>query len=119
MLADTLGELPMYYSASRVSFVGGSLFKTGGHNLLEPASLNTPIITGPILFGVEEIANLLRVNDALEIIHNAEELSKIVCQLLSDPNQRQKMIKAARTVVDKNKGSIQKLVRLIVPLLKS
>ena len=119
MLADTLGELPMYYSASRVSFVGGSLFKTGGHNLLEPASLNTPIITGPILFGVEEIANLLRANDALEIIHNAEELSIIVCQLLADSDRHEKMTKAARSVVDKNKGSLQKLLSLIVPLLKS
>ena len=51
------------------------MLKTGGHNLLEPASLNTPIITGPILFGVEEIANMLQANDALKIIHNAEELS--------------------------------------------
>ena len=114
-----MGELPMYYSASSVSFVGGSLLKTGGHNLLEPASLGTPIITGPILFGVEEIANMLQTNDALEIIHNAEELSKIVCQLLPDSGHREKMIKAARKVVDKNRGSIQKLLSLIVPLLKS
>ena len=119
MLADTMGELPMYYSASSVSFVGGSLLKTGGHNLLEPASLGTPIITGPILFGVEEIANMLQANGALEIINDAEELSKIVCQLLSDSGQRKKMTKAARKVLDKNKGSVQKLLSLIVPLLKS
>jgi len=119
ILADTMGELPMYYSASSVSFVGGSLLKTGGHNLLEPASLGTPIITGPVLFGVEEIANMLQANDALKIIHNAEELSTIVCQLLADSGHREKMIKAARKVVDKNRGSIQKLLSLIVPLLKS
>ena len=119
MLADTLGELPMYYSASNVAFVGGSLFKTGGHNLLEPASLNTPIITGPILFGVEEIANKLQANDALEIIHNAEELSKTVCLLLSDSDRHKKMARAARKVVDENKGALQKLLKLILPLLKS
>jgi len=119
ILADTMGELPMYYSASSVSFVGGSLLKTGGHNLLEPASLGTPIITGPILFGVEEIANMLQANDALEIIHDAEELSATVCELLSNSSHREKMVKAARRVVDKNRGSIQKLLSLIVPLLKS
>ena len=119
ILADTMGELPMYYSASSVSFVGGSLLKTGGHNLLEPASLGTPIITGPVLFGVEEIANMLQANDALEIIHDAQELSTIVCQLLSNSGHREKMVKAARKVVDKNRGSIQKLLSLIVPLLKS
>ena len=119
MLADTLGELPMYYSASSVSFVGGSLFKTGGHNLLEPASLNTPIITGPILYGVEEIAKKLQAKNALEIIHNAEELSKIVCHLLLDSERHQKMTREAKKVVDENKGALQKLLKLIVPLLKS
>ena len=119
MLADTLGELPMYYSASSVSFVGGSLFKTGGHNLLEPASLNTPIITGPILYGVEEIAKKLQAKNALEIIHNAEELSKIVCHLLLDSDRHQKMTREAKKVVDENKGALQKLLKLIVPLLKS
>ena len=119
MLADTLGELPMYYSASSVSFVGGSLFKTGGHNLLEPASLNTPVVTGPILYGVEEVANMLQANGAIEIVHNAEELSKIVCQLLSDSDRHQQMTKAARQVVEKNRGSLEKLLSLITPLLKS
>ncbi len=119
ILADTLGELPMYYSASSVCFVGGSLFKTGGHNLLEPASLNTPIITGPILYGVEEIANMLQTIDAMEIIHNSEELSQIVCQLFLDSDRREKMAKAARKVVDKNKGALEKLLKLIKPLLKS
>jgi len=46
-------------------------------------------------------------------------LSKIVCQLLADSDRHEKMIKAARSVVDKNKGSLQKLLSLIVPLLKS
>ena len=119
MLADTLGELPMFYSASSVSFVGGSLFKTGGHNLLEPASLNTPVIAGPILYGVEEIANMLQTIDAMEIIHNSEELSQIVCQLFLDSDRREKMAKAARKVVDKNKGALEKLLKLINPLLKS
>jgi len=62
---------------------------------------------------------MLQANDALKIIHNAEELSTIVCQLLADSGHREKMIKAARKVVDKNRGSIQKLLNLIVPLLKS
>ena len=93
--------------------------KTGGHNLLEPASLGTPIITGPILFGVEEIANMLQANDAMAIIHDAEELSTMVCQLLSDSDQREEMTLAARKVVDKNRGSVQKLLSLILPLLKA
>ena len=109
----------MYYAASTVSFVGGSLFKTGGHNLLEPASLNTPVVTGPILYGVEEVANMLQANGAIEIVHNAEELNKIVCQLLSDSDRHKQMTKAARQVVDKNRGSLEKLLSLITPLLKS
>ncbi|HEX6722162.1 MAG TPA: 3-deoxy-D-manno-octulosonic acid transferase, partial [Burkholderiaceae bacterium] len=45
-LLDTLGELPAFYSAGDVAFVGGSLVPIGGHNLLEPAALSLPIVAG-------------------------------------------------------------------------
>ena len=47
-LCDTMGEVPMFYAASDVAFVAGSLVPIGGHNLLEPAMLGVPIVTGPI-----------------------------------------------------------------------
>ncbi len=119
LLADILGELPIFYSVSNVSFIGGSLFHVGGHNLLEPASLNCPVITGPVLFGVEDIANMFLANDALKIIHNSDELSDLVSSLLSDDKMRLSMIKGASNVIEANKGSLEKLLKMIEPLLES
>ena len=47
LLLDTLGELLDFYAAADLAFVGGSLVPVGGHNLLEPAALGVPILTGP------------------------------------------------------------------------
>ena len=54
-----MGELPLFYAASDVAFVGGSLVHTGGHNMLEPAALGIPVVTGPNVFNFTEISELL------------------------------------------------------------
>ncbi len=57
LLVDTLGELMMFYAAADIAFVGGSLIATvGGHNLLEPAVLERPILVGPHNFNAPDIA---------------------------------------------------------------
>jgi 3-deoxy-D-manno-octulosonic-acid transferase len=55
-LVDTMGEVPLFFAASDVAFVGGSLVPIGGHNLLEPAAQGLPIIIGPHVFNAQEIA---------------------------------------------------------------
>ena len=59
LLVDTVGELAALYAAADVAFVGGSLVPVGGHNLLEPAALGVPVITGPYNANSKEIARLL------------------------------------------------------------
>ncbi len=56
---DTMGELARYYAACDVAFVGGSLDKIGGHNVLEPAALCKPVIVGPHTFNFEDITRQL------------------------------------------------------------
>ncbi|HSC83364.1 MAG TPA: lipid IV(A) 3-deoxy-D-manno-octulosonic acid transferase, partial [Pseudomonas sp.] len=60
LLGDTLGELLFLYALADLAFVGGSLVANGGHNLLEPAALGKPLLSGPHLFNFLEIATLLR-----------------------------------------------------------
>ena len=88
LLLDTLGELLDFYAAADVAFVGGSLVPIGGHNLLEPAALGVPILTGPNNFNSEEIARLLIARGAAEVVHNATELGTRVSALLADPAAR-------------------------------
>lgn len=110
---DTLGQLLMYYAAADIAFVGGSLVPVGGHNMLEPACLGLPVLTGSYLFNFTEIASLLANVDALIQVTSAEQLASKVLELFSDGNQRYNMGLRAKQVVLENQGSINKVDRLL------
>jgi len=116
-LLDTLGELPPFYAAGDIAFVGGSLVPIGGHNLLEPAALSEPIIAGPNNFNSADIAKLLVERGAVKIVHDAPELAKVVGDLLSDPAARTQMGAAGRRAVDENRGAVGRLMAFIQPLV--
>jgi 3-deoxy-D-manno-octulosonic-acid transferase len=117
LLLDSLGELLDFYAAADVAFVGGSLVPVGGHNLLEPAALGVPILTGPNTFNSEEIARLLLARGAAEVVHDAAELAARLGQLLAEPERRTRMGEQGRASVDGNRGALLKLLALIEPLL--
>ena len=117
LLGDTMGELMMFYAASDVAFVAGSLVPIGGHNLLEPASVGRPVLTGPHNFNSEEIAQLLVDAGAARIVADTSELAQSVVALLGDPEQRKVMGAAGRAVLDSNRGALGRLLTLVDPLL--
>jgi 3-deoxy-D-manno-octulosonic-acid transferase len=117
LLLDSLGELLDFYAAADVAFVGGSLVPIGGHNLLEPAALGVPILTGPNNFNSEEIARLLIARGAAEVVRDGAELGARVTALLADPAARQRMGAHGRACIDGNRGALAKLLALIEPLL--
>jgi 3-deoxy-D-manno-octulosonic-acid transferase len=118
LLVDTLGELLDFYAASDVAFVGGSLVPIGGHNLLEPAALGLPILTGPYNSNSEDVAKLLIARGAAEVVHDAGELAARVAGLLSNPQERGRIGELGRDSVDGNRGALGKLLGLIQPLLR-
>lgn len=118
LLVDSLGELLDFYAAGDVAFVGGSLVPIGGHNLLEPAALGLPILSGPQFFNSEDIAKLLISRGALEIVHDATELAERLAALLADPKERARVGELARASIEDNRGALQKLLRLIDPVLR-
>jgi len=117
LLLDTLGELLEFYAAADVAFVGGSLVPVGGHNLLEPAALGLPILTGPHTFNGAEVARLLIERGGAEVVHNPAELAARLALLLTDPAERARRGAAARGCVAGNRGALAKLLELIEPLL--
>jgi 3-deoxy-D-manno-octulosonic-acid transferase len=118
-LLDTLGELPPFYAAGDVAFVGGSLGvdHVGGHNLLEPAALGLPIVAGPHNFNSADIARMLGERGALRLVHDAAELAKVVGGLLADPRARTTMGASGRKTVDDNRGAVGRLMKFLEPLL--
>lgn len=83
-IADTLGELPMFYQLADVVFVGGSLVNHGGQNIIEAARLNNPIIVGPYTSNFRQIINEFLLGDAIMVAKNESELSSLVDKLLLD-----------------------------------
>ena len=118
LLLDSLGELLDFYAAADLAFVGGSLVPIGGHNLLEPAALGVPILTGPNNSNSEEIARLLVARGAAQVVHDATELGARASALLADGAAREQMGAAGRASVDGNRGALVKLLALIEPFLE-
>jgi 3-deoxy-D-manno-octulosonic-acid transferase len=117
VLVDTLGELLDFYAMGDVAFVGGSLVTVGGHNLLEPAALGLPVLTGPHNFNSEDTAKLLVDGGAAEIVKDSAGLGKRVTELLSNPSERTRIGALGRASVEQNRGALQKLLNLVDPLV--
>ena len=110
LLGDTMGELLFLYALADSAFVGGSLVPNGGHNLLEPAALAKPVLSGPHLFNFLEIAAKLREAAALEEVEDAQGLALAVQRLFELPQDAQRMAEAGLKVMQLNQGALQRLL---------
>lgn len=110
LLGDTMGELLFLYALADSAFVGGSLVPNGGHNLLEPAALAKPVISGPHLFNFLDIAAQLRSAGALAEVDDAEGLATEVQRLFELPRDAQRMAEAGLNVMRRNQGALQRLL---------
>jgi 3-deoxy-D-manno-octulosonic-acid transferase len=97
-IADTLGELGLFYRLSGIALVGGSLIPHGGQNLLEPARLDCAILHGPHMENFRAIVNEMAARGGAAEVADAEELVKAVRQLLANPKMRSEMAAAAADI---------------------
>jgi len=117
LLVDTMGELTALYASADVAFVGGSLVAVGGHNLLEPAALGLPVLTGPSHENGKEIALLLLRRGAALQVANAQDLAALLQGLLDDHAGRRRIGVIGKDIVESNRGSVERLLALIEPAL--
>ena len=115
LLGDSMGELLSYYSVCDIAFIGGSLVDTGGQNMLEAAAASKPILFGPSVFNFEQIAQLLLEKDAAIQVDDADDLMKTISSLLLDDPKRQKLGENAKNLLEKHRGAIDRLMKLIIP----
>ncbi len=116
-LGDTMGELPMFYAASDIAFVGGTLVPVGGHNLLEPAALGLPILTGPYLYNTQDIANMFSEVGAFIQVQDGIELAAALERLFHDRDEAERMASKGRKILTDNRGALQQLLNLMEPLI--
>lgn len=125
VLLDTIGELRAVYELASVVFVGGSIAPAGGHNVLEPAAVGCPIVTGAHTFNFERIVRELVAAEALvqlsesDVERAADRLADVFASLLADEERRRSIGERARTVVERNRGAAARTLQALAPLLAS
>ncbi|QUM86927.1 lipid IV(A) 3-deoxy-D-manno-octulosonic acid transferase [Moritella sp. 28] len=112
-LGDSMGEMPLLLAASDICFMGGSLIgdKVGGHNLLEPAALSKACITGPSYYNFADVTAQLLACDGAAVVNNELELANKINELISQPEIAVTMGQQAKSVVEKNKGALTKIMQ--------
>ena len=116
-LVDTMGELSRFYAAADIAFVGGSLLPLGGQNVLEPAAVGKPVLTGPYTFNFGDICALLAADDALKVVRDAAELAAAALDWFSDSNERDRAGAAGHEFVLRNRGATARTLQAIQKFL--
>lgn len=104
-ILDTIGQLLNFYNIADIVFVGGSLIKKGGHNILEPAALSKPVLFGPHMFNFRDITDLFLRNNAAIMVRNADQLQGNIEGLLNDPAKAKELGERARKLIQENQGA--------------
>ncbi|MGN6518839.1 MAG: lipid IV(A) 3-deoxy-D-manno-octulosonic acid transferase [Dokdonella sp.] len=116
-VVDSMGELIEFYAAADVAFVGGSLVPVGGHNLLEPAALARPVVVGPQTFNFAEVTEDLIAAGAVLRIGEGDELGPAVVRLLARDVERRSMGEAARAVMERERGAVDRTMAIVERVL--
>jgi 3-deoxy-D-manno-octulosonic-acid transferase len=109
VLGDSIGELLAYFAAADIAFVGGSLERLGGHNLIEPIAMGTPTLVGPHTFNFAEATTRAVEAGAALRVADADALVRQVGALLQDPAQRAALRAAALAFRAAHRGAVDRL----------
>jgi 3-deoxy-D-manno-octulosonic-acid transferase len=116
-VADTLGELGLFYRLASIVFMGGSLVKHGGQNPIEAVKLGAAIVHGPHVFNFTDVYQALDQAGGARSAENEEALVKQVGQLLSDPAAREKLVAASANVIGQLGGALDRTFAALEPYL--
>lgn len=117
-IADTIGELGLFYRLAPIVFTGGSLVPMGGQNPLEAARLDCALIHGPHMDNFAGVMQSFEKHAASVTVTDAETLAKAIDELLGDPARREEMSTRAGKVVAKGSETLQKTLTKVEELLK-
>jgi 3-deoxy-D-manno-octulosonic-acid transferase len=109
-VADTLGELGLFYRAAPFAFLGGSLIEHGGQNPLEPARLGRAVLTGPYTHNFAETFRVLLAAQGEGLVHNVEELSALAERLIDDPQLARRWGERGRMAAAGLSGALKKSI---------
>ena len=118
LILDTIGHLNEAYSVATIVFIGGSLVKHGGHNIIEPAMFGRAILFGPYMFNFKYITDVFLRNKAAIQVFNKDDLAEKSAFLLRDENARRAVGRNAERVISENRGAAKKNMEEMRRILK-
>ncbi len=118
LLLDTIGELGRIYALGDIVFVGGSLVRYGGHNVLEPAAHAKPILVGPSMEDFKDSYSLLSKAGACRMVADADGLTEAFLEIARDDVLRKKMGTASIQIIRENRGAALKTIHYLTDLLE-
>lgn len=116
-VADTVGELGLFYRLCPLVFVGGSLARHGGQNPIEPARLGAAILYGPHVRNFAQVYGVLDRAGGARIVRDGQELTEVIGQLLADPAARQAMARAGNAAIAAAGGATDRAMAAIEPFI--
>ncbi len=119
IVLDTVGELAQIWAAGDVAFVGGSLIKRGGHNLLEPVLRGVPVAFGPHIANFRESARLVESARAGRMVHTPDELHDVLRDWLANDAGRRAVAARAREALQEHRGAARRVAEIVAAALKS
>ncbi len=118
-VADTLGEMGLFYRAAPVAFLGGSLIRHGGQNPIEPAKLGAAIVHGPHVFNFTAVYRALAQDGGAVTIDDGQALADVTLALLTNKAERQRQREAAGETVHALGGALERTLAAIEPYFLS
>jgi 3-deoxy-D-manno-octulosonic-acid transferase len=118
-VVDTIGELESFYALADVVFVGGSLVRHGGQNMIEPAALGKPTLFGPHIDNFRSDVELLLAAEAAAMVRSVDELCERVCALLEDREIGRAMGRRAMALIAANTGATERTLEHIEAMVRS
>jgi 3-deoxy-D-manno-octulosonic-acid transferase len=116
-VADTIGELGLFYRLAPVVFMGGSLVEHGGQNPIEAVKLGAAVVHGPHVFNFAEVYDLLDRAGGARLADGQEELVKQLGRLLADADARSALVAAGERVVEQLGGALERTLAALEPYL--
>jgi len=116
-VADTMGELGLFYRLAPIVFMGGSLVPRGGQNPIEAIKLGASIVHGPHTFNFTDVYEALDSAGGAQQADNQEALVKQLGQLLADPAAREISLAASTRVVEQLGGALERTLTALEPYL--
>jgi 3-deoxy-D-manno-octulosonic-acid transferase len=116
-VADTMGELGLFYRLAPVVFMGGSLVQHGGQNPIEPVKLGAAIVHGPHVFNFTDIYSALDQESGAVGVDGHEQFVKALGYMLSNPIARNRVTEAAEQVIGRLGGAVDKTMNALEPYL--